>query len=102
MEDPFPTTVLEAMSAGKPVIGTRTGGIPEMITHGLTGFLIPPKSPEELAFHIRLLLNRADLIRTLGDDGRSRFEERFTIERFMHRFRTAILGGFDGTIESAP
>lgn len=102
MEDPFPTTVLEAMSAGKPVIGARTGGIPEMITHGSTGFLISPKSPEEFASRIRLLLNRPDLIRTLGDEGRARFEENFTIERFMCRFRAVILGGFDGTIESAP
>ncbi|HSG05730.1 MAG TPA: glycosyltransferase, partial [Nitrospiria bacterium] len=43
------TTLLDAMAMGKPVVGTRVGGIPEMIDEGVNGVLVPPKDPEALA-----------------------------------------------------
>jgi glycosyltransferase involved in cell wall biosynthesis len=46
--DPCPTVVLEAMAAGVPVIGSRNGGMPDLVTHGETGILIKPGSIEEL------------------------------------------------------
>lgn len=102
MEDPFPTTVLEAMAAGKPVIATTVGGIPEMITHGTDGLLCSPRSPEELASCVRLVLNRPDMVRILGANARCRFEESFTIEQFTRRFRVAVLGGCDGATRATP
>lgn len=47
--DPFPTVVLLAMLAGKPVIGSNIGGIPEQIEDGRTGVLVPPDDPKALA-----------------------------------------------------
>jgi glycosyltransferase involved in cell wall biosynthesis len=102
MEDPFPTTVLEAMAAGKPVIATTVGGIPEMITDGTNGLLCSANSPEELASCVRLVLNRPDMVRTLGANARSRFEEGFTLEQFSRRFRVAVLGGCDGATKATP
>ena len=49
MPDPFPTTVLEAMSIGLPVIATNNGGAKEAIIDNVTGLLIDPDSPSQLA-----------------------------------------------------
>lgn len=76
--DNFPATVLEAMAAGLPVVATRTGGIPEAVTHGETGFLVPPRNPSALAEHIQMLIQDDGLRKKMGCMGRRRFEERFT------------------------
>ena len=44
-----PLSVLEAFAAAKPVIATRIGGLPEMVTHGRTGWLVPVADPDALA-----------------------------------------------------
>ena len=40
--DPLPRTAMEAMAAGRPVVGYQTGGVPEMVVDGETGFLVEP------------------------------------------------------------
>jgi glycosyltransferase involved in cell wall biosynthesis len=45
----FPLVIMEAFAAGKPIIGTRIRGLEDLITHGQTGWLVPPDSPAELA-----------------------------------------------------
>jgi glycosyltransferase involved in cell wall biosynthesis len=47
--DPLPTVVLEAMAAGRAVIGTDVGGIPFAVEHGKSGLLVAPDAPDELA-----------------------------------------------------
>ena len=47
--DPFPTVILEAMAAGKPVIATTHGGPPEMVLEGITGFLVDHRDPHQIA-----------------------------------------------------
>jgi glycosyltransferase involved in cell wall biosynthesis len=101
MKDPFPTVVLEAMAAAKPVIATSTGGIPEMLTHRENGLLFSPESPEEFASCVSLLLDRPDMVRTMGAISREKYKEQFTIEEFTRRFRVAALGGDDGAADSA-
>ncbi len=49
LEDNLPNTMLEAMSCGTPVIGSRVGGIPELVIDGLTGFLVAPGEVRQLA-----------------------------------------------------
>jgi glycosyltransferase involved in cell wall biosynthesis len=56
----YPTVILEAMSAGRLVIGTSTGGIPEMIENGRNGFLVPVKNPALLAKKINWCYRRKD------------------------------------------
>jgi len=69
--------LIEAMALGKPVIGTRTGGIPEIIEDGRNGFLTEPNDATSLARAIERLLNDPELRERMGRNGRTRFEERF-------------------------
>jgi len=74
--DPCPLVVLEAMASGKPVVGTITGGIPEMLVEG-TGLLAPPREPAALAGALITLLSDASLRRRLGEAARRRVERDF-------------------------
>jgi glycosyltransferase involved in cell wall biosynthesis len=70
----LPNAVLEAMAAGLPVIATAVGGVPEIVTEGVTGMLVPPHAPRELANAITRLINDPRLRVRLGTAGRSAAE----------------------------
>lgn len=53
-----PNVVLEALASGRPVVATRVGGIPDVLTDGVTGILVPPRSAEDLARALRAALDR--------------------------------------------
>ena len=61
-----------AYTFGKPVVATRTGGLPEVVEHGETGFLVPPGDEHALADAIINLLRDGDLRRRLGGKGREK------------------------------
>lgn len=75
----FGYTALEAMRAGKAVIGSRTGGLAEVVDDGLTGVLVPPEDVEALAETIRRVL--LPQLVEMGRRGRQRFLEKYTAER---------------------
>lgn len=85
-DDPFPTTVLEAMFWSRPVIGTNTGGIPEMIDDNVTGFVCKRNDAVDLKDKIEYCLSNPDKIECMGQAGRKRFEEHFTQKAFDGRF----------------
>lgn len=60
LEDNLPNTVMEAMACGVPCVGFRVGGIPEMIEHGVNGYVAEPESAADLARGIRWTLCEAD------------------------------------------
>jgi len=80
-QEAFGLASLEAMAAGIPVIATRVGGLPEQIEHMKSGILVPAENPQAIALWIRRLRDDPDLRRRLGEAGRERARERFTIER---------------------
>ena len=69
---------LEAMAAGRPVIATRVGGLPEVVGDD-GGLLVPPENPQALAAAIRHLALAPATARTLGEAGRRRVAQRFTL-----------------------
>ncbi|MEO8025562.1 MAG: glycosyltransferase family 4 protein [Bryobacteraceae bacterium] len=74
--------ILEAFSAGKLVLAAAAGGIPEIVEDGVTGFLTPSNSPEELAAGIRRALS--ELPGPVGANARHAWEQHFRIGRFQH------------------
>jgi glycosyltransferase involved in cell wall biosynthesis len=79
--EPFGQVVIEGMSAGKPVVATRGGGIPEIVVDGGTGLLVPMSDAPAMAEAISKLLSDPELARRLGQNGRERVREHFTIEK---------------------
>lgn len=64
--------LVEAMAAGRPIVASRVGGIPDLVRHGENGLLVPPRDEEALAAGISLLLGNAQLAARMGERGRRR------------------------------
>jgi glycosyltransferase involved in cell wall biosynthesis len=82
-------TVLEAMASGTPVVVSRTGGLPEIVRDGETGFLVTPGDVAELSDRIDRLLRDPALARRMGRAARESVLEQFTWERTAQRCLTA-------------
>ena len=81
--EPFGRSIAEAQAGGKAVIGTRAGGIPELIDEGDTGLLVPPGDSSALAAAIRRLLDDPALRASMGARAREQAQERFTVARHV-------------------
>jgi glycosyltransferase involved in cell wall biosynthesis len=77
----FPRTHLEAMAMGLPVVATNIAGVPEQVLDGVTGFVVPPRSPSALADALARLFADAELRARMGQAGHARIKQLFTIER---------------------
>jgi glycosyltransferase involved in cell wall biosynthesis len=73
--EPFGIVVLEAMAAGRPVIASRIGGLPDVVVDAETGFLVPPGDPIALQEALERLLADQDLREQLGQAGLRRVEQ---------------------------
>ena len=82
IKDPFPTTVLEAMSAAKPVITTNHGGAKEAVIDQETGLLVSPNNLEELANSIVNLIDRKLELPQIGMNAKKQYQNKFTINHF--------------------
>jgi glycosyltransferase involved in cell wall biosynthesis len=89
----LPNVLLEAFANGKPIVSTRVGGIPEIISHGKNGFLVEPGRVDEIVDYVLLLLKDPDLRVQMGNSGRKIIEEKFDFRK-----RTEILEKFYGSI----
>lgn len=78
---PIPMSLLEAMSCGCAVVSTATCMIPEVIEHGVNGFI--SNDEDDLRNYIDTLLNDEDLRKTVGENARKTIEEKFSIEKFV-------------------
>ncbi|HWN64839.1 MAG TPA: glycosyltransferase [Candidatus Binatus sp.] len=79
--DVFPTVIMEAMSAARPVVSTRLAGIPELVVHEETGFLVRPGDTMALVEALEQLIQNPELRLRYGRAGRMRIEQHFRIEQ---------------------
>lgn len=68
----FGLVYLEASASGKPVVGGRSGGVPDAVVEGTTGLLVDPLDPKDIAAALTRLLTNRDYARQLGEQGRVR------------------------------
>jgi L-malate glycosyltransferase len=94
------TSLLDAMAAGKPIVATRTGGIPEVVVDGETGFLTAPHDHEHIASAIVRLLRDPALRARFGEAGLARVRERFSVDRMVDE-TVAVYGRLAGTRPAA-
>ena len=77
------TSLLDAMAAGRPVVATTAGGMPEVVEDGKTGILVPPRDHHAMADAIVRLLKDDALRRRMGEAGLSLAHARFSAERMV-------------------
>ena len=77
-----PNVLLEAMSAGVPVVATRVGGVPEIVTHGDTALLVESRNTEEMAAAIQRMLEDNPLRKRLAQNARQLAEEKYSPEAY--------------------
>jgi L-malate glycosyltransferase len=81
--EPFGLVIPEAMACGTPVLATAIDGIPEIVEHGETGWLVRPGNEDELSEAIVYLARRSELRETLAKRGRAHVRERFSLRRYL-------------------
>lgn len=91
-EEGFSNAIIEAMAAGLPLAVTDVGGNPEAVINGTTGLVVPARSPELLAVAIEQLAGCANLRRRLGEAGRERAREMFTLAGCVDHYETLYRG----------
>lgn len=90
----LPLAALEGMASAKPVVGTRVGGLPELISHTHTGLLVPPGDPQALAEAMSSLLRRPDHLQEMGERARqyvkTHYDPAQATERYLEVYRAIL------------
>jgi glycosyltransferase involved in cell wall biosynthesis len=87
-QEPFGTVLLEAMAAGIPVVSTNVGGSPEIIEHGVNGFLYPFGKPALLTERLFALWSNEDLRVAIANRGSATVRQRFTADTYIHKLES--------------
>lgn len=90
----LPVVIMEAMAMGRPVLSTYVAGIPELVRHGVTGWLFPAGDVEQMAHAMRECLNTpAPTLQAMGDEGRQRVLARHDVDRSAELLARWIASG---------
>lgn len=81
LHDEVPLAVIKAMAAGRPVVASAVGGVPELIRDGETGILVPAQDAESLAAALRRVVDDPVAARAMGRNARRQIGETYTIQR---------------------
>ena len=84
--DTFPTSIVEAMACGIPVVATAVGGIPEQVIDGVTGILVPPTDADKMASAIELIIQDSQLAQLMGEAGSKLAKEQYSLELQVSRY----------------
>jgi glycogen(starch) synthase len=87
-QEPFGLVALEAALMARPVVATRVGGLPEVVVHNQTGFLVEKENSQALAEAIAFLLEHPTTATQMGQTGRTRALEQFGWDRYVDAYDT--------------
>jgi glycosyltransferase involved in cell wall biosynthesis len=87
--EPFANVVAEAMMRGSALVATATGGTPELVRDGETGYLVPPGDVEGIADRLLAVLGNRELAERMGAAGRAAAHAGFTTDHMLDRFEAA-------------
>jgi glycosyltransferase involved in cell wall biosynthesis len=90
LEDVWGLVILEAMQFGIPVIASREGAIPEIVEHGVNGFIVGKSNPKEIATMIEKLIINPKLREQMGKAGREKFLANYTIDIFERNMKNVF------------
>ncbi|MDI6780840.1 MAG: glycosyltransferase [bacterium] len=88
LSESWSIVLMEAMFFGKPIIASNTGGIPELIKNEITGILIPPQSPQDIAKAVKWFLEDLSRIGIMGETGHNYWEKHFTKEKIINTYES--------------
>lgn len=80
-QEGMPNSLLEAMASAKPVIATSVGGIPDLISNGINGILVPPRDPDSLVSAIIYLIENSEVAHEMGINGLKKSKNEFSLEK---------------------
>jgi glycosyltransferase involved in cell wall biosynthesis len=90
-EEGISLTLLEAMARGLPVVATRVGGTPEVLSDSKAGVIVPCRDPEALAQAMHCVLADQELSQHMGREGRRRVEDAFDVRRMVAEYEALYL-----------
>lgn len=90
LNEAFPLTVLEAMSAGAAIVASDVGAVREAVEHGKGGILVPPGDADALERALQTLLDEPERRVAMGALNKQRFEQEFTVQAFAQRWGALI------------
>jgi glycosyltransferase involved in cell wall biosynthesis len=100
--EPLGLAPLEAMSAGRPVVVTATGGLPEAVIHGGTGYVVTPGDLDQLGERVRSLILDPELSSRLGQQGRRHVEHQFNLHTYVDKMSTQYAAFVEDRVEGLP
>jgi glycosyltransferase involved in cell wall biosynthesis len=89
--EPFGLVIAEAMATGAPVVASAAGGIPEIVTDGTDGLLVPPDDPQALAAALLRVVQDTQLGRRLGQQARETIRRRFLVEHMGAAYESLFM-----------
>jgi len=78
-----PVSAIEALAAGRPVVATRVGGVPDVVVEGEDGFLVEPGATDDIADRLAQLARDPELRERMGRAGRERVLPRYAVDRLV-------------------
>lgn len=97
--EPFGLVTLEAMALGRPVIVSRVGALPELVTDGAQGLTVPAGDPGALAEALHQVGKHPEAMVAMGQAGQARVREEFSFERYVDNMLGAMQAAIDGRFE---
>lgn len=85
LREPFGLVAAEAMAHKLPVVATSTGGLPEVVSHGKTGYIVPPGNSQQLSAKLQILITNRGLSEKMGKKGFARYQKLFRLENQLEK-----------------